>query len=512
MTEQITRRRAFEVAGAAAVGVAGAAFGAWRVAGRHATPRAPGPHEFRFVSRPDLTPPPISVTHYGPVSPDRYIFLDSPNAGPGVGGGVILDHTGELVWYGLDTAAEHKLDVNVQKLDGAPMLTWWRGTIVSGHGAGDAVIADSSYQIKHVISAHNGLEVDLHEFFITPSGTALISAFRLHSGVDLSSLGGPEHGYVFSGVFQEIDIATNTLLFEWDSCGKAADDPSSPPVPVTETNMPLVSGWGEETHPFDYFHINSICLDTDGNYLVSGRHTWTVYKISKTDGSIMWRMNGKNSDFDMGPDAPFMWQHHVRTYGSSQMTIFDNGSAGPTRQHEKQSRALILAVDEKKMRATLVRAITHPPVNGQPLLASGLGDVQMLPGAEMFVGWGDAQRFSQFSADGKMLLDGTVVPTASPYRVFSQPWVGRPAEAPAAAARYRAGGGATVYASWNGATVTASWTVFAGQAGRLVKVATVSRTGFETAIDVASRGPYFAVQAHDASGQVLARSKPVRIS
>ena len=520
MAGQITRRRALRVAGAAAAGVTGAALGALRAeaAGHQPSPTAsPSPSPSggwvpppapSFVSRPDLTPPPISVTLFGRVSPDRYIFLDSPNAGPGVGGGVIIDHTGELVWYGPDTAAGHKLDVNVQMLDGEPVLTWWEGTIVSGHGEGKGMIVDSSYRLKHAIYAKNGLKADLHEFFITPDGNAIISAFRLHSGVDLSALGGPKSGYVWSGVFQVIDIATGRLVFEWDSY----DNPASPRVPVSETNLPLLRGWGAKTHPFDYFHINSICPDADGNYLVSSRHCWTVYKVSKTDGSIIWRLNGKNSDFSMGPGSRFLWQHHVRPYGKGRLTIFDNGSAGPTRRHEKQSRALILAVDETSKRATLIRATTHPYVSGRPVLASGLGDVQMLPGGEMFVGWGDARRFSQFGADGKMLLDGTAVRTASSYRVFSQRWTGRPAEPPAAAARYRSGGGATVYASWNGATVVASWTVFAGQPGRLSKVATARRTGFETAIGVSSSGPYFAVQAHDASGRALARSMPIRIS
>jgi len=104
-----------------------------------------------------------------------------------------------------------------------------------------------------------------------------------------------------------------------------------------------------------------------------------------------------------------------------------------------------------------------------------------------------------------------VVRTSSSYRVFSQEWTGHPVEPPAAAARPRTGG-VTVYASWNGATNVASWTVFAGQQGHLGKVASARRTGFETAINVSSTGPYFAVQAHDSTGRALARSASIRIS
>jgi Arylsulfotransferase (ASST) len=500
----VSRRRAFGIAGASAAGAAGLVVGARSVAqiDRPRPPRAGSARHPEFISRPDLKPPPISVTRYGQIAPDRYIFLNSPYSGPGAGGAVILDHTGELVYFGPNSVSEHKQDVNAQLLDGEPVLTWWRGRIVAGHGEGAVVIADSSYQVKRVLYAHNGLKADLHEFNVTPQGTALISAWRTHSGVDLSAVGGPKDGYLFSGVFQEIDIATGNLVFEWDSY---TSDNSH--VPVAETHMTL-GRQGHASYPFDYFHINSICPTADGNFLVSGRHTWTVYKVSRADGSIMWRLNGKRSDFSMGPGSPFMWQHHVRPYGSSGLTIFDNGAASLGLPRETQSRALILDVDEAAKKATLVRAVTHP---GARVLARGLGSVEMLPGAEMLVGWGDACRFSQFGADGKMLLDARMDPTGPTYRAFSQAWTGRPAEPPALAARSRSGG-ATVYASWNGATEVASWAVFAGQRDRLSKIATARRTGFETAIEVPASGPYFAVQAHDASGQALARSEVARIA
>ena len=83
---------------------------------------------------------------------------------------MILDFRGELVWLGPDTATRHKLDFDVQVLDGMPVLTWWQGEVVRGHGEGEAVIADASYRVRHVIRAHNGLMADLHEFNITRRG------------------------------------------------------------------------------------------------------------------------------------------------------------------------------------------------------------------------------------------------------------------------------------------------------------------------------------------------------
>ena len=52
--------------------------------------------------------------------------------------------------------------------------------------------------------------------------------------------------------------------------------------------------------PFDCFHINSIEVLPDGDYLISARNTWAVYKVSRDTGKVVWRLNGKQSDFAMG--------------------------------------------------------------------------------------------------------------------------------------------------------------------------------------------------------------------
>ena len=41
---------------------------------------------------------------------------------------------------------------------------------------------------------------------------------------------------------------------------------------------------------YDYFHMNNVTPLTDGNYLVSARHTQTVMKIDATNGDVLWQM------------------------------------------------------------------------------------------------------------------------------------------------------------------------------------------------------------------------------
>ena len=454
----------------------------------------------RFVSRPDLTPPKVTL-HVDPGHPLQYLFLGLANSGPGQGGAMIMDTTGELVWFAPDAGRyQSKMDFQHQIYRDSPVLTWFQGRVVAGgYGEGVAKIADDSYQITHTIRAHDGLQVDEHEFSITPQGTALVSAFH-EQRYDLSGLGGPKNGWLLSGVAQEIDIATGRLLFEWDSLDHVGFD---------ETYLPVQGGHGSKTLPYDYFHINTIQDAGDGDLLIGARNTWCVYKVSRKTGQIIWRLNGKKTDFTMGPGSEFYWQHDTRLHGPDVLTVFDDGYDGVLPPAEKESRALILDVDHEEMLVTLRKQFTRP---GERVLAKAMGNAQLLPGGGMFVGWGTSPRFSEFDADGKLILDGELLKGDPTYRSFIGDWSGHPIEPPAAAARRRSGG-ATVYASWNGATDVASWTVLAGKTrSALTKVGSARKSGFETAITVPGQGPFFAAQAHDSRGRPLSRSAPVRLA
>jgi len=522
MTEDLTRRRLFELAGAAtagaaAAGAAGLSASGCDVIGNDAsgptavTPAAAYTAGPPFKSRPDLTPPHITIRRSRVGTDPRYIFLNAPYSGPGHGGSYIIDTKGHFVWFGPNTASHHRLNFSAQTFKGEPVLTWFQGLVVGGYGRGELVIADSSYKIRHIIRAHGNQLADFHEFVVTPQGTALITIYRRHANVNLRAVGGPANGYLVSGVCQEIDIATGNLLFEWDSWA-----PTNPHVPLTDTFQKIGvgdGGHGTKASPFNYFHINSIAEVEPGNpisdLLISGRNTWAVYRIKRATGHIVWQLNGKKSDFTMGPRSQFHWQHHVRLgqNGFPQMTVFDNGVP-----NEPQSRALLLAVDTTTMRVELKKAFVHP---GAVYQSGAMGSAQLLSDGRMFVGWGTEPHFSEFAPDGSLLLDADIIKGDPSYRAFAQNWAGQPdprVELPAAAARQRSGG-ATVYASWNGATKVRWWVVYAGRTrSTLHKITKAGKSGFETAIAVSNRGPYFQVQALDGKGRALAKSPIVKIT
>src|SRR5215218_6231869 len=154
-----------------------------------------------FSSRPDLAPAAAEVTGDVSGTGPGYVFL-ALKEGVGEHGPMILDDRGRLVWFEKYVTAR---DFKVQRYRGRPVLTWWEGSVVFGHGVGEYVLFDDSYREIARVRAGNGLRGDLHEFVITPQDTALLTAYKAASA-DLSALGGPEDGVAWDGIAQEVDI------------------------------------------------------------------------------------------------------------------------------------------------------------------------------------------------------------------------------------------------------------------------------------------------------------------
>ena len=369
---QVLRRGGFAATGLAGLGLAGVAGYAWphstaqadarpdpsspssrsgtsgRTPSTSSTPSTPTSGAIdEFVTRSDLHPPVIKIAQTAAQTAAQtragqppYIFI-APRGyvskSIGESGLMIVDRAGNLVWFGSPIGGT-PLNFTVQQYRGRPVLTWSAGYVnAAGVTYGTSYIADSSYRVICTVKAGNGAETDLHEFNLTPQGTALITAHRQLSA-NLTSVGGPARGSVMESVAQEVDVATGKVLFEWNSLDH---------VPLTESHQALVGGTASS--PYDYFHINSVALASDGDLLISSRNTWTVYKVARSNGAIQWRLGGKKSDFAVGPGAGFSWQHDVRMPEPGLLTVFDNASSPPREPH---SRALLLNVDTTSMRVT----------------------------------------------------------------------------------------------------------------------------------------------------------------
>jgi len=456
-----------------------------------------------FRSRPDLDPAAVTVTRPDPNAVGD-IFV-APQIGPFQQGPEIVGPGGGLIWFDPLPKDDAATDFRVQTYQGRPVLTWWQGDETAGVGIGQDIIMNRAYQVIRTISAGNGLSADLHEFDLTPNGTALITA-EDPVYVDATSVGASSTEVVLDSVTQEIDIPTGLVLFQWDSLDH---------VPLTASytaplNLPKKKGKpvvpNSSWDPYDYFHVNSVGLDRDGNLVISARNTWAVYKVNHSSGAVMWTLGGKASSFKLGPGASFAFQHDVRVRGAGDqlLTMFDDG-AGPPYVHS-QSRALELRLDLKQRMATIVAQRVHTP----PLLSSYEGDDQELPDADEFVGWGQEPYFSQYNAAGQLVFDARFVDANISYRAYRFVWNGTPTTPPALAASAH-GRKMTVWASWNGATGVHYWRVLGGPSPSALRpVATTAKRGFETILHARATA-YVQVVALGAKGRPLDRSGVIAV-
>jgi hypothetical protein len=438
---------------------------------------AAAPASQRFFSRPDLRPPVVRVLRPADGTMPGYLFI-APKRGAAQAGPMILDERGRLVWFRpLDTRGV--TDLRVQRYRGQPVLTWWRARPNNAAvGRAFYTVISASYRTIAGVRPARGAIADPHELLLTPQGTALMTTFRnvLFAG-----------RRVADGGVQEMNLRTGRVLLDWRSTRHIALAESYSKRP----RRPEV--------PYDFFHVNSIDVDTDGNLIVSARNTHAVYKLNRHTGAVMWRLGGKRSDFALGRHVRFAWQHDARRHEDGTISIFDNGAA--PRVH-RQSRVIFVRLDVNRMRATLVRYIVHRPAR----LAINQANAQLLPGRHVLVGWGYLPYVTEYDRRGRVLLDLRFGNGgADSYRAFRYQWMGRPATRPAVAA-YRG----RVYVSWNGATEVTRWQVLAGtKRTQLEPFRVVRKGGFETAAPVPPT-PWLAVRALDRSGRVLGTSRVIR--
>ena len=186
-----------------------------------------------------------------------------------------------------------------------------------GQAGSTGYICDADLNVTDSIKAANGYAMDPHEFMVLPNGHYLMIADDPEI-VDMSSVvpDGIQGATVIGCVIQEFDSRKN-LVFQWR----------------TWDHYNLTDSYEDLTQSvIDAFHMNSLCLDYDGNLIISVRHLSEVTKIDHNSGAIIWRMGGKNNQFAFSGEneanAPtyFSYQHDVRRLANGNLTMFDNGN------------------------------------------------------------------------------------------------------------------------------------------------------------------------------------------
>lgn len=175
--------------------------------------------------------------------------------------------------------------------------------------------------------------------------------------------------------------------------------------------------------------MNSIDKTPEGDYLVSFRHTNTIYKVSGTDGSIIWRLGGKKSDFSF-QGLNFSSQHDARFQSANTtvtiLSIFDNGDDGTTNT-APQSGALIIAANNDTHTATLVQAYYAP--EGE-LDSASQGNFQVLANGNVFEGFGSNPNVAEFTNAGTAVWYANLGKALQNYRWYKFNWTAAPIDTP----------------------------------------------------------------------------------
>jgi hypothetical protein len=414
---------------------------------------------------------------------------------------MILDNHGDLVWTAQSSAATQNF--RVQRYRQQDYLTYWVG---KPFGPGYYYMLDSSYNERYVVSPVGDIYGHPHDFTITSRDTALITAHDKRRA-DLSSVGGPQDGWIFDGVFQEIDIASGKLIFEWRS---------SEHVPVAHTYKRFEQGEGTEHHPFDYFHINNVDQDAVGNYIISAGHTHAVSCIEQSTGEVLWNLGGKGNSFlDFGerPIVQFKWPHAARWHDNDTLTVLESDGDHHPKSLPTESRGMLIQLDVPNRFAQVRQTYSNP----EGIRMRFEGSMQLLEDTgNVFVGWGGDAGYTEFSADGSTLCDVQFGRShllsgkhGGPSQISKGPWTGKPLTKPVALAT-----GGKIFVHWNGATEVAEWQVQAqlhstsealSELPEFHGIARFRKTGFETAIDthMFDRDTKFRIAALDRKGNEL---------
>jgi hypothetical protein len=331
-----------------------------------------------------------------------YYFLSPTSPGnPLYNYNVILDETGKTIYYKHLSRGSFAIQSN---------------GLISYNQTGKFLLMDSTFSIVDSVFCQNGYDWDGHEFRILPNGHFLflgrenvqmdLSIYNMFSG---NNSPGSSNATVKCAVIQELDENKN-VVFEWHAKDYYAFDDADESFLFSPSNV-------------DWTHCNAIEVDTDGNLLLSVRHFNEVTKIDRSTGTIIWRLGGKRNQFTFLNDTlQFIGQHDIRRIANGNITLYDNGKAGPS---VHPATAKEYSLNEAGLTATLAWSYVENPVSH----SNALGNVQRTATGNTLVNYGMLVNediiFNIVTPSGNKLFEITYPGSVQSYRSHyysSLPW------------------------------------------------------------------------------------------
>jgi hypothetical protein len=333
---------------------------------------------------------------------DGYYLLNSvPYA-------MVLDIRGTPVWYarGASVANVDSQETNLISLMPASTAPFGYGTTT------DFELHTLGTETTTVVRA-SGTSTDGHELRLLPNGDYLLFTYPLKPQVDLTGLEAFGAAETLADCeIQEVD-PTGQVVWSWF----ASDHVDA----VTESIEPQENTVDGQT-VIDAFHCNSIDVASNGDLLVSLRHTNAVFYVDRTTGKVVWKLGGTPISKDGAalvrvtgdPAGGFNLQHDARFRPGGNVSLFDDHGASVG-----VARGVEYALDHDGGTATVAWQF----LGVDP--SSFEGSFRRYPDGESVIGWGgsapDPRVVTEVDSDGDDVLDISFAPTTSPYRAVKVP-------------------------------------------------------------------------------------------
>ena len=324
----------------------------------------------------------------------------SGGASSGIAGPLIVDHTGQIVWY--RDAFEGAVTDWQKQPDGTYTASINQIYVPEGYIDNRYFQLDSLGNVIRTYSALGQWLTDNHELRLLSNGDALLFAIDSRT-MDLTQWGGQSSVTVIGNILERISPASE-LLFSWDALDH---------LDIGSTD-PLILQGLPNADSLDFTHGNAIDVSADGSYLVSLRNLSQVIKVNQS-GSIVWRLGGVDSDFRFvnDPLGRFSLQHGMRELPNGNILLFDNGVS----HQPPQSRAVEYQLDLNAMTATLVWQYDADP----HLFGPFMGFTQRLENGNTLITYGALSVIREVNPAGDVVWELQGAPTDGFYRAIRIP-------------------------------------------------------------------------------------------
>ena len=242
-----------------------------------------------------------------------------------------------------------------------------------------------------------------------PNGNFLLLSYAPRDHVDLSPYGRPADATVLDAVIQEV-TPDGDLVWSWNSKDH---------IGLAETGR-WYSINGSSTLPdgrtaWDIVHVNAVEPDGDG-LLVSMRHTDAIYRISRSDGHVEWKLGGTTTPQSLSvsgdPDEPLLGgQHDVRRLGDGTVTLYDNAT-----RLNRAPKAKRFSIDATAGTANRVEALADADFPTSVCC----GGARRLDSGGWLLQWGGNPAIAEYAADGSRIFR-LGIPGVNLYRAFPIP-------------------------------------------------------------------------------------------